>query len=221
MSRDRWREVDTYIEQKLLGQDDLLKAVLKANAEGGLPDYDVSPTQGAFLQLMVSILRAKRVLEIGTLGGYSSIWMARALPEDGKLISLEYDPRHAQVAQSNVEIAGLTEKIEIITGAAADTLPRLHANDIEPFDFVFIDADKSNNALYLDWALKLSRKGALIICDNVVRDGDVVDNNLHDLSVRGAREAFDYVSERPELKAAALQTVGSKGYDGFLMLVAG
>lgn len=221
MARDRWREVDTYIENQLHVQDDILRAALKANAEAGLPDYDVSPAQGAFLQILVSITGAKRVLEIGTLGGYSSICMARALPDGGKLVSLEYEPRHAEVARSNVERAGLGDKVEIITGAAADTLQKLGVGNVDPFDFVFIDADKSNNPLYLDWALKLSRKGALIICDNVVRDGDIVDGTLNDPTVTGARAAFDFVSKRQDLKATALQTVGNKGYDGFLMLVAG
>lgn len=219
MTARDWGRVDDYIGGMLVKQDEVLAEVLAANAAAGLPAIDVSAAQGKFLNLMVRISGARRILEIGTLGGYSSIWMARALPADGRLVTLEYLPAHAEVAQRNIARAGLSDRISIEVGAAADTLPRLAATSPEPFDFVFIDADKPGNPIYLDWAVRLSRPGTVIVLDNVVRDGQVVDAASQDPSVIGSRAAFDLIGGHPRLTATALQTVGAKGWDGFAMMV--
>lgn len=219
-NRTVWGEVDAYIEDRLLGDDKVLEQCLQGNIDGGLPNWDVSPAQGKLLQLLVSMCGAKRVLEIGTLGGYSTICMARGLPDDGKLISLEYEARYAKVATQNIANAGFADKVEVRVGEAAVSLPKLEAEGGVPFDFVFIDADKPNNPVYLDWALRLARKGAVIVCDNVVRDGDIVDASYTDSNVQGARDAFEFIAKRGDLVATAIQTVGSKGYDGFAILIA-
>jgi predicted O-methyltransferase YrrM len=214
MSQDTWSEVDRYIAERLLGDaHPVFEAILRANAAGGLPAIDVSPAQGKFLHLMVKIAGARRVLEIGTLGGYSTAWMASALPADGRLVSLEYASHHAEVARDNIARAGLLEQVEIRQGAALELLPALEG----PFDLVFIDADKPNNPGYLDWAVKLSRPGTVIILDNVVRDGRVTDASSTDRSVEGSRAAFDFLHDHPQLDTTALQTVGLKGYDGFAL----
>lgn len=213
-----WADVDAYAESKLMPAHGDLGRVIDANAVAGLPEIDVSPTQGAMLNVMASAIGAEHILEIGTLGGYSTIHMARALPEGGQLVSLEYQSHHAKIARQNADRAGLGGKIEIIEGAAADSLPELAARNATPFDMVFIDADKPNNALYLDWALKLTRKGAVIICDNVIREGDVIDAQNADPNVEGARAAFDFIAQRPDIKASAIQTVGTKGHDGLIIL---
>ncbi|WP_241156771.1 O-methyltransferase [Bacillus sp. FJAT-42376] len=207
-----WTEVDDYFSTKLHPKDPILDAVLKANADAGLPAIDVSLNQGKFLHLLVQLKGAKNILEIGTLGGYSSIWLARALPGDGHLTTLEYDPKHAEVAKENIRNAGLEQKVEIVTGAALDTLPGLKG---KKFDFIFIDADKPNNPHYLKWALELANPGAVIIGDNVVRGGHVVDGDAEDASVKGVQQFIDLLSEDPRIDATAIQTVGSKGYDGF------
>jgi predicted O-methyltransferase YrrM len=215
MNQERWSEVDRYIAGVLVPSDAALDAALAANAAAGLPPHDVSPTQGAFLQLLARVQGARRILEIGTLGAYSTIWLARALPTGGRLVTLETDPRHAEVARENLARAGLEGTVELRVGPALDTLPRLHAESREPFDFVFIDADKPNNPGYLAWVLKLVHRGSLIVADNVVRGGAVVDPASSDPSVQGIRRFNELVAAEPRLSATALQTVGSKGYDGF------
>jgi predicted O-methyltransferase YrrM len=220
MSEALWGRVDDYIADRLVHEDAALAAALIANAAGGLPPMDVSAVQGKFLNLMVRITGARRVLELGTLGGYSTIWMARALPADGQLVTLEYDPNHAAVARSNIERAGLSDKVTIHVGAAVDTLPVVAKQHPEPFDFIFIDADKPSNPIYLDWAVKLSRPGTVIILDNVIRDGKVLDPDNSDPRIIGTRAAYDIIGSHPRLQATALQTVGAKGWDGFsIMLV--
>lgn len=215
MSEERWSEVDDYIVDRLLPSDPLMDAVLAANRAGGLPAIDVSAAQGRFLELLVRITGARRILEIGTLGGYSTIWMARALPADGRVVTLEYSPRHADVARANFERAGLGAQIELRVGAALDTLPGVEKDGLGPFDLVFIDADKPNNPGYLDWAVRLARPGTVIVLDNVIRDGAVIRERSGDASVGGARAGFDFLGTHPRLVATALQTVGAKGYDGF------
>jgi len=214
MSEHAWTAVDTYVSERLLSDaNPVFEAILRANAAGGLPAIDVSPAQGKFLHLLVKIAGAKRILEIGTLGGYSTVWMASALPSDGRLITLEYAPHHAEVARDNIARAGLLERVEVRQGAALDLLPAVEG----PFDLIFIDADKPNNPGYLDWALKLARPGTVIILDNVVRDGRVTDASSGDRNVQGSRAAFDFFHDHPQLDTTALQTVGLKGYDGFAL----
>ena len=214
MSEQTWTAVDQYISERLLSDaNPVFEAILGANAAGGLPAIDVSPAQGKFLHLLVKIAGAKRILEIGTLGGYSTVWMASALPSDGRLITLEYAPHHAEVARDNIARAGLLERVEVRQGAALDLLPAVEG----PFDLIFIDADKPNNPGYLDWALKLARPGTVVILDNVVRDGRVTDASSGDRNVQGSRAAFDFFHDHPQLDTTALQTVGLKGYDGFAL----
>jgi predicted O-methyltransferase YrrM len=218
MSNETWSDVDSYITSHLLADaDPVLTEILRANAVAGLPAIDVSPAQGKFLSLLVKIAGARRILEIGTLGGYSTVWMAKALPTDGRLVSLEYAPKHAEVARANIERAGLSDRVEIRTGAALDLLPALAAGGGTPFDLTFIDADKPNNPNYLDWAAKLTRKGGIVILDNVVRGGRVIDAASTEPSIVGTRAAFDLIREHPAYDATALQTVGLKGYDGFIL----
>ena len=218
MDAKLWSAVDDYIVEKLVGADDL-PSVLATNAAAGLRPIDVSAAQGKFLSLLVRITGARRILEIGTLGGYSTIWMARALPAGGQLVTLEYEPQHARVAAANIAAAGLSDTVTIHIGAAAETLPRIAAENPAPCDLIFIDADKPSNPIYLDWALKLSRPGTVIVLDNVVRDGRVVDASSTDPNVVGSRAAFDIIGSSPRLDATALQTVGSKGWDGFAIMV--
>lgn len=215
MSETTWTAVDDYISGKLLKSDPILDETLRHNAEAGLPAIDVAATQGKLLNLFVRMSGARSVLEIGTLGGYSTIWLARALPVDGRLITLEYEPRHAATAKTNIERAGLAAKVEIRVGAAADTLPKLHAEGAGPFDFIFIDADKPSNPIYLDWALKLSRPGTVVVLDNVIRDGAVIDADNPDPRIIGTRAGFDVFAANPRFDTTAIQTVGAKGYDGF------
>jgi predicted O-methyltransferase YrrM len=219
MARKTWSDVDAYFTDRLALSDPTMEAALRANAAAGLPAIDVSPAQGKFLHLIALLCRARRILEIGTLGGYSSLWLARALPPGGRLITLEASARHAKVARANFERAGLADRIDIRLGPALDTLPALAAEGGDPFDFVFIDADKANNAAYFDWALKLSRSGAIIIVDNVVRDGAVADPASRDPSVLGVRRFFDRLAAEPRVSATALQTVGVKGWDGLAISV--
>ncbi|MED2971768.1 O-methyltransferase [Fictibacillus sp. B-59209] len=213
---ETWSNVDAYFSSKLHGADPDLDYVLKANSKAGLPSIDVSPSQGKFLYLLTKLKGAKHILEIGTLGGYSSIWMARALPEDGRLITLEYSQKHADVARENIRKAGLDHKIEVLVGPALESLPTLKEKGFSSFEFIFIDADKPNNPNYLKWALMLSKPGTVIIGDNVVRDGKVVDGNSQDSSVQGSRVLMDLLANEPRIEATAMQTVGSKGYDGFV-----
>lgn len=212
---ERWQAVDDYIAGHLLGADDALAAALANNEKQGLPPIDVSPAQGKMLFLLVQMAGARRILEVGTLGGYSTIWLARALPEDGQLVTLELDPHHAAVARENLERAGVSDKVDIRVGPAVDTLAAMAAGD--PFDFVFIDADKQSNALYVGEAIRLGRSGTTIIVDNVVREGGVLDANSADERIIGTRALFDMLSADPRLDATAVQTVGAKGWDGFVL----
>ncbi len=219
MNERRWSAVDAYFTKTIVGQDGALEATLTANAAAGLPQIDVSPPHGKMLHLLARIAGAGKALEIGALGGYSTIWIARALPPQGRLISLEADERHATVARRNIARAGLSEKVEIRLGAALDLLPKIEAEGLGPFDFVFIDADKSNNANYLAWALRLSRPGTVIVVDNVVRERAIVDDRASDPGAAGVRRMFERMAREPRLQATAIQTVGAKGWDGFALAV--
>ena len=217
MSHKQWTAVDRYFSETLVPSDPVLDAALRANTKAGLPAIDVAPNQGKFLQLLVQLRGARRILEIGTLGGYSSIWMARALPADGRLTTLEFSPKHAEVARANIAHAGLEKIVEIRVGPALETLAKMDKEGTEPFDLIFIDADKPNNPNYLPWALKFSRPGTLLIGDNIVREGEVADPTSTDPNVQGQRRFLELMAAEPRLSATALQTVGSKGYDGFAM----
>jgi predicted O-methyltransferase YrrM len=214
-----WIDVDRYFVETLHLSDPILDATMEANAAAQLPAIDVAPNQGKLLHLFAKLVQAQKILEIGTLGGYSTIWLARALPASGRLISLEFSPRHAEVARSNIQRAGVSDRIEIRVGAALDSLPLIEKEGLAPFDFIFIDADKPNNPDYLEWAIKLSRPGTLIIVDNVVRDGAVADSACTDPMIVGTRKMFDLMAQNRRLTSTALQTVGSKGYDGFAMAI--
>jgi predicted O-methyltransferase YrrM len=214
---DTWASVDGYLESLLLPRDPALDGALAAAAAAGMPAMAVSPLQGQMLALLVGISGARRVLEIGTLGGYSTIWMARALPADGRLVTLEVDAGHAEVARASIEQAGVADRVEVRLGPALETLPGLA--DLAPFDLVFIDADKRNNPGYVDWAIELGRPGTVIVVDNVVRGGAVLDAASSDPNVIGTRAALDALAADPRLDATATQTVGSKGYDGFALAV--
>ncbi|MEJ0098102.1 MAG: O-methyltransferase [Bauldia sp.] len=216
---DRWDAVDEYFGSRLLGHDPVLEAVLAASRAGGLPDIAVAPNQGMLLNVLARAIHAKRILEVGTLGGYSSIWLARALPKGGKLITLEVEKRHFEVAKANFARAGLSEVIEQRLGRGADLLAKLAIEKPEPFDLIFIDADKPSNADYFDWALKLSHPGSLIIVDNVVRGGAVADAKSRDAGVTGVHRLVDRVAAEKHVMSTAIQTVGVKGYDGFLISV--
>ena len=217
MSQKQWTAVDRYFSETLVPSDAVLDAALQANTKAGLPAIDVAPNQGKFLQLLVQLRGARRILEIGTLGGYSSIWMARALPADGRLTTLEFSPKHAEVARANIAHAGLEKIVEIRVGPALETLAKMEKEGTEPFDLIFIDADKPNNPNYLPFALKFSRPGTLLIGDNIVREGEVADPTSTDPNVQGQRRFLELMAADPRLSATALQTVGSKGYDGFAM----
>ena len=221
MSLEKWTAVDSYISSTLLTPDPTLDAALKASTDAGLPAISVSPNQGKLLQLLALTQGAKTILEIGTLGGYSTIWLARALPVSGRLITLEFEPKHAAVAQKNLAQAGVADKVELHVGAALETLPKLAAEKKGPFDFIFIDADKENYPGYWTWALKLSRPGTLIIADNVVRDGALVEPNHTDPRVQAVRKLHELIAAEPRVSATTIQTVGSKGYDGFTLAVVG
>ncbi|MDN4092194.1 O-methyltransferase [Brevibacillus agri] len=219
MNREQWTAVDEYFTQKFVSADPILEAVLENNASAGLPPIDVAPNQGKFLHLLARIQGARTILEIGTLGGYSTIWLARALPADGRLITLEAAPKHAEVAKANIARAGLESVVEIRLGDALDSLSALADEKQGPFDLIFIDADKKNNPDYFRWALKFSRKGSVIITDNVVRKGAVVDEATSDPNIVGVRQFADLVANEPTVSATAIQTVGSKGYDGFAIVL--
>lgn len=210
-----WHDVDAYIAGHLLGADDALTSALTHNAANGLPPIDVSAAQGKMLFLLAQMAGAKRILEVGTLGGYSTIWLARALPEGGKLVTLEVDCKHARVAQENLVRAGGADKVEIIVGPARDSLAALEPGN--PFDFVFIDADKEGNVAYVDEAIRLGRPGTTIIVDNVVREGAILNADSSDPRVIGTQALFEHVANHPHLDATAIQTVGAKQWDGFLL----
>jgi predicted O-methyltransferase YrrM len=215
MNQDLWTSVDHYLTEALVHPDQALNEAVQANSAAGLPAIDVAPNQGKLLHLIARIQGAKRILEIGTLGGYSTIWLARALPADGGLITLELDSAHAAVASANIKRAGLSQIVDLRVGPALDSLARLHSETPAPFDLIFLDADKPNNPAYLEWALRLSRPGTIIIGDNVIRDGEILDPNHTDPRVSGTRTFLDRLGSNPRLDATAIQTVGSKGYDGF------
>lgn len=213
--QSQWTEVDAYLTQALVPADEALEAALRDSAAAGLPAINVSPNQGRLLELLARSIGARRILEIGTLGGYSTIWLARALPPGGRLVTLEYDPRHAEVARANIARAGFAEVVEVRVGRAVDILPALEG----PFDLVFVDADKASNPDYFAWALKLSRVGSVIIVDNVVRGGAVVDASSTDPNILGIRRMNQMIAAEPRVAATAIQTVGSKGYDGLAMVL--
>ncbi|WP_431951148.1 O-methyltransferase [Nocardia lijiangensis] len=218
MTTSDWADVDAYLVDNLVQDPDTV-AALAANAEAGLPAIDVSAAQGKFLSLLARSTGARRVLEIGTLGGYSTIWLAREVGKSGRVITLEYEPRHAEVARANVDEAGVGDWVDIRVGAALESLPVLEAEESEPFDLVFIDADKVNNSNYVRWALRLTRPGSVIIVDNVVRAGAVADGGSDDPRVQASRELVEMLSAEPRLDATVLQTVGAKGWDGFVYAV--
>jgi predicted O-methyltransferase YrrM len=212
-------DVDAWIADRLIGDDPALDKALARNAAEGLPAIDVSAAQGKLLHVFARSIGAWRILEVGTLGGYSTIWLARALPDHGVLVTLEIDPHHAEVARANLDAAGVGGKVEIRVGPALETLSRMETESEGPFDLVFIDADKPNNVAYLKAALAIARPGALIIVDNVVREGRVTDASSTDAAILGTRALFDVVAAEPRLTATAIQTVGAKGWDGFMIAV--
>lgn len=222
MSQEVWTEVDRYIADLLAPQDGALKAALEASAAAGFPPINVTPPQGKLLMLLARLSSARNILEIGTLGGYSTIWLARALPPGGRLVTLEVDPEHARVALANVARAGLKDLVELRLGIALDTLPKLLEEHRGPFDLIFIDADKGNNPEYFTWALKLSHPGSVIIVDNVVRNGAVLDASSSDPDVQGVRRLNKLLASENRVITTEIQTVSSKGYDGFaISLVTG
>ena len=217
MSQELWNQVDAYINGLLVGRDEALEGALERSREAGLPGINVAPNQGKLLHLLARIQGARRILEVGTLGGYSTIWLARAVPDDGQVVTLELDPQHAAVARANLEAAGLSAKVTVVEGRAIDSLETLRAEAADPFDLVFIDADKQSNADYVRASLGLTRPGSVIIVDNVVRSGAVVDAASEDAMVQGTRRLNDYLASEPRLSATEVQTVGSKGHDGFAL----
>jgi predicted O-methyltransferase YrrM len=217
MSQELWTTVDRYLVDLLLPVDPALDAALAASVAAGLPEIAVAPTQGKFLHLLARMCGATNILEIGTLGGYSTIWLARALPADGRVVTLEIDPKHAEVAKANFASAGVANVIELRLGPAIETLPQLVREGRGPFDFVFIDADKPSAPDYFAWALKLTRPGSVIIVDNVIRNGEVANAVSIDPNVQGVRRLNEMVAAEPRVSATAIQTVGVKGYDGFVM----
>lgn len=219
MSQEQWTAVDRYITDLLVPADPALDAALESSATAGLPAINVAPNQGKLLMLLAQIQGARNILEIGTLGAYSTIWLARALPSDGHLISLEAEAKHADVARANVKRAGLAQVVDIRLGPALETLPRLAAEGAGPFDFIFIDADKPGYPDYLSWSLKLSRRGTVIVADNVIRDGKVIDPKSDDPRVQGMRRFNEQLAAERRVSATEIQTVGSKGYDGFALAV--
>ncbi|MEK7885865.1 O-methyltransferase [Burkholderia contaminans] len=221
MNQDQWNQVDAYFSATLVPSDDALDAALAASDAAGLPAINVAPNQGKLLQLLATIRGARRILEVGTLGGYSTIWLARALPPGGSLVTLELNPAHAKVATRNIARAGFAEVVTVVVGSAKDSLARLVDAGEAPFDFIFIDADKDNNPVYLDAALKLSRPGTVIVVDNVVRGGRVADPGNREPDVVGVRDGFARLAAAPNLTTTAVQTVGQKGWDGFSISIVG
>ncbi len=217
MNQEQWTAVDRYITDLLVPSDAVLDAALQAATDAGLPAINVAPNQGKLLAILAQSVGARSILEIGTLGGYSTIWLARVLPADGRLVTLELDPKHANVASANLINAGLADKVELRLGRAADTLAQLVAEGAGPFDLVFIDADKASLPTYFEYALQLTRSGGLIIVDNVVRSGAVADPDTQDPNVQGVRRLNEILADEPRVTATAIQTVGSKGYDGLAL----
>lgn len=219
MSNEMWTQVDDYIAERFAVEDEALTAALADSDAAGLPAIAISAAQGSLLNVLARTVGARSILEIGTLGGYSTIWLARALPEDGRVVTLEASPRHAEVAQGNLERAGVVDKVEIRIGPAQETLPALIAEGVGPFDFIFIDADKEGYSAYLSWTLELAQPGTLIVADNVIRDGRILDATSDDANAQGARRFNDLLAAESRVNATLLQTVGSKGYDGFALAV--
>jgi predicted O-methyltransferase YrrM len=215
-----WTAVDAYLADHLIAKDEVLDAALRDSEAAELPPIQVTALQGKMLQMFARMAGARRILEVGTLGGYSTIWLARALPEGGRLVTLEAAAKHAAVARKNLERAGLLgKKVELREGPALETLPKLVAEGVGPFDFIFLDADKENNAEYLQWALRLARVGTVIVTDNVVREGSVLEASSGDKAVQGTRRFFEAVAAEPHVSATAIQTVSGKKYDGFALLM--
>lgn len=206
------QDVDAFLDNTLVGEEPALAAALQASDAAGLPQIAVSAQQGKFLSLLAGAIQARRVLEIGTLGGFSTIWLARGVGPQGRVVTLEYEPKHAEVARANLQRAGVADRVEVIVGAALDTLPTLTGG---PFDLVFIDADKENYAAYLDWAVRLARPGSVLVLDNVVREGGILDPDCDDERVRATRRTLQLMGEHPRLDTAVIQTVGAKHWDGF------
>lgn len=217
MNPERWTAVDDYLSNILVGSDPVLEAASQAAIDAGLPPISVTPNQGKFLQLLARGMGARRILEIGTLAGYSTLWLARALPADGRLVTLEFEPKHAEVARANFTRANIDALVDLRVGPALDSLPRIAVEGSGPFDFIFIDADKENYPSYFTWAVRLARAGTLIVADNVVRDGAVIDDASSDPRVHGVRQMHELIAQEKRVSATAIQTVGSKGYDGFTL----
>jgi predicted O-methyltransferase YrrM len=219
MRQETWSAVDAFICDRLVESDPALDNALRESLAAGLPQHNVAPNQGKFLQILARMQGAHKILELGTLGGYSTIWLARALPENGRLVTIEANPHYAEIARTNIAKAGLSHLVNIRVGRAIEILPLLAREGLAPFDFIFIDADKPSNPEYLEWSLRLSRPGTVIVGDNVVRDGMVADPTSTDRNVIGVRQFFDLMAKNPRLSATAIQTVGSKGYDGFSLAI--
>jgi predicted O-methyltransferase YrrM len=215
MSEDLWSTVDTYITRALVKADGALETALETSEAAGLPAISVAPSQGKLLHILARLVNARAILEIGTLGGYSTIWMARALQPGGRLVTLESDPKHAKLATANIARAGVGGVVDVRLGVALETLPRIAAEKIGPFDLIFIDADKVSTPEYFQWALKLSRVGSLIVVDNVIRKGQVANDKSDDPAVQGMRRFIEMAAAERRVVATAIQTVGGKGYDGF------
>lgn len=218
MDQNTWAQVDSYLVDKSIPTDAALEWAQAATAQAGMPEISVSAAQGRLLQILATSLRARAILEIGTLGGYSTIWLARGLAPGGRIITLEKEQKHADVARANIARAGFADVVDVRVGSALDTLPKLESQHVGPFDFIFIDADKRNIPAYFEWALKLSHPGTMIMVDNVIRDGKVIDANSGDSNVDGVRRFFDMLISTSRVTATAIQTVGAKGYDGFALL---
>lgn len=213
----RWTDVDDYLATTLLPRDSVFDKVIQNSRAAGLPEIQVTPVQGRMLQILAMSVGARRILEVGTLGGYSTIWLARGLPAGGRLVTLELNPEHARVAQSNISLAGLSDRVELRVGPAIGALEAMTPSGDGPFDFAFIDADKESGAAYIEHAIRLSRPGTLIVLDNTVREGQIIDSKSPDARVHGTRRALELLGKHPKLDATCIQTVGEKGYDGFAL----
>lgn len=213
-----WNEVEDYLTLQIVNQDDSLAGTLRRQNDAGFPQINVPPTQGKLLYLLIKIMNARNVLEIGTLGGYSTLWMAKAIQDGGRVISLEIDPEHANISRENLKKAGMLHKVEIIVGNAKETLPKISGMSIGPFDLIFIDADKESIPFYFDWSLKYSRPGTVMVVDNVIRNGKILSDGSSDPSVKGVRELIERVKKEQRVEGTAIQTVSGKGYDGFMVL---
>jgi len=209
------QDVDAFLDSTLIGDDPALSAALEASDAAGLPRIAVSAQQGKFLSLLAGAIQARRILEIGTLGGFSTIWLARGAGPEGRVVTLEYEPKHAEVARANLQRAGVSDRVQVVVGAALDTLPTVTGG---PFDLVFIDADKENSVAYLEWAIKLARPGSVIVVDNVIRDGQILAPEPDDAQVLATRQTLQVMGEHPRLDTAVIQTVGAKHWDGFALV---